>query len=254
MGADVIKIERPGVGDITRGQLRDVPNADSLYFTMLNGNKRSITVELQAPQGQGDHRAADQALRRAGGELRARRARPHGLHLRAHPRAQPAHDRRLGQGLRPGPVRGLQGLRERRPVRRRLRLDHRLPRGPAARHRRADRRFRHRPASRARHRRARSISACAPAAASGCSPPCRTACSTSPASSCATSSASRTARSRNTASSARASRSARRCRAPATIRAAVSPAGSSSARAGRPIPTPTSISSPRRRCGKRSAT
>src|SRR5438034_6094922 len=39
-GADVIKIERPGVGDITRGQLRDVPNADSLYFTMLNGNKR----------------------------------------------------------------------------------------------------------------------------------------------------------------------------------------------------------------------
>src|SRR5215212_7300817 len=33
MGADVIKVERPGVGDITRGQLRDVPNADSLYFT-----------------------------------------------------------------------------------------------------------------------------------------------------------------------------------------------------------------------------
>ena len=72
MGADVIKIERPGVGDITRGQLRDVPNADSLYFTMLNGNKRSITIDSQAPQGQGDHRAPDQALRRAGGELRAR--------------------------------------------------------------------------------------------------------------------------------------------------------------------------------------
>src|SRR6185295_17688798 len=32
MGADVIKIERPGVGDITRGQLRDVKGADSLYF------------------------------------------------------------------------------------------------------------------------------------------------------------------------------------------------------------------------------
>src|SRR6266550_71195 len=38
LGADVIKIERPGVGDITRGQLRDVKDADSLYFTMLNSN------------------------------------------------------------------------------------------------------------------------------------------------------------------------------------------------------------------------
>ena len=38
MGADVIKVERPGVGDITRGQLRDVKGADSLYFTMLNGS------------------------------------------------------------------------------------------------------------------------------------------------------------------------------------------------------------------------
>ena len=35
-GADVIKVERPGIGDITRGQLRDVKDADSLYFTMLN--------------------------------------------------------------------------------------------------------------------------------------------------------------------------------------------------------------------------
>ena len=55
---------------------------------------------------------------------------------------------------------------------------------------------------------------------------CRTACSTSRASSCATSSASRTARSPNTASTARAFRSARRCRAPATIPAAASRAGS----------------------------
>jgi len=50
-GADVIKIERPGVGDITRGQLRDVPNVDSLYFTMLNHNKRSITVDSKNPRG-----------------------------------------------------------------------------------------------------------------------------------------------------------------------------------------------------------
>ncbi len=51
MGADVIKVERPGVGDITRGQLQDVKGADSLYFTMLNGNKRSITIDSKHPQG-----------------------------------------------------------------------------------------------------------------------------------------------------------------------------------------------------------
>src|SRR5262245_55746259 len=51
MGADVIKIERPGAGDITRGQLRDVKGADSLYFTMLNGNKRSIMIDSKHPKG-----------------------------------------------------------------------------------------------------------------------------------------------------------------------------------------------------------
>ena len=50
-GADVIKVERPGGGDITRGQLVDVKGADSLYFTMLNHNKRSITVDSKNPQG-----------------------------------------------------------------------------------------------------------------------------------------------------------------------------------------------------------
>jgi formyl-CoA transferase len=51
LGADVIKLEPPGRGDITRGQLRDVPDVDSLYFTMLNCNKRSITLNLKASQG-----------------------------------------------------------------------------------------------------------------------------------------------------------------------------------------------------------
>jgi formyl-CoA transferase len=50
MGADVIKLEPP-TGDVTRGQLRDVPNADSLYFTMLNCNKRSITLNMKSPEG-----------------------------------------------------------------------------------------------------------------------------------------------------------------------------------------------------------
>jgi formyl-CoA transferase len=51
LGADVIKVEVPGRGDVTRGQLRDVPGADSLYFTMLNCNKRSITVNMKSPEG-----------------------------------------------------------------------------------------------------------------------------------------------------------------------------------------------------------
>jgi formyl-CoA transferase len=50
MGADVIKLEPPQ-GDPTRGQLRDVPNADSLYFTMLNCNKRSIVMNMKSPEG-----------------------------------------------------------------------------------------------------------------------------------------------------------------------------------------------------------
>jgi len=50
-GADVIKVERAGAGDVTREQLRDVPDADSLYFTMLNHNKRSITLDTKSPAG-----------------------------------------------------------------------------------------------------------------------------------------------------------------------------------------------------------
>jgi formyl-CoA transferase len=50
-GADVIKVERPGVGDATRGQLRDIPDVDSLYFTMLNHNKRSITLNTKSDKG-----------------------------------------------------------------------------------------------------------------------------------------------------------------------------------------------------------
>ena len=50
-GADVIKVERAGEGDATRGQLRDIPGVDSLYFTMLNHNKRSITLDTKKPLG-----------------------------------------------------------------------------------------------------------------------------------------------------------------------------------------------------------
>ena len=51
LGADVIKVELPGRGDITRTQLRDLKDADSLYFTMLNCNKRSVTLNMKADKG-----------------------------------------------------------------------------------------------------------------------------------------------------------------------------------------------------------
>jgi formyl-CoA transferase len=50
-GADVIKVERPGSGDITRNQLRDIPGVDALYFTQLNSNKRSLTLDTKKSEG-----------------------------------------------------------------------------------------------------------------------------------------------------------------------------------------------------------
>ena len=50
LGADVIKVEAL-TGDITRKQLRDIPDVDSLYFTMLNCNKRSITLNMKSEEG-----------------------------------------------------------------------------------------------------------------------------------------------------------------------------------------------------------
>jgi formyl-CoA transferase len=51
LGADVVKVEVPGRGDVTRQQLRDLPDADSLYFTMLNCNKRSVTLNMKTAEG-----------------------------------------------------------------------------------------------------------------------------------------------------------------------------------------------------------
>ena len=62
LGADVIKVEMPGRGDITRGQLRDLPGVDSLYFTMLNCNKRSITLNIKSAKGK---RILDELIKRA---------------------------------------------------------------------------------------------------------------------------------------------------------------------------------------------
>lgn len=53
LGAEVLKIEQVGTGDVTRRQLRDIPEADALYFTQLNSNKRSIELNTKTPEGKG---------------------------------------------------------------------------------------------------------------------------------------------------------------------------------------------------------
>ncbi|ANW64191.1 formyl-CoA transferase [Mycobacterium sp. djl-10] len=50
-GADVLKVERVTGGDVTRHQLRDNPDLDALYFTMLNSNKRSLAINTKTPEG-----------------------------------------------------------------------------------------------------------------------------------------------------------------------------------------------------------
>ena len=254
MGADVIKVERPGVGDITRGQLRDVKGADSLYFTMLNGNKRSITIDSKHPKGK---EILERLIKHcdvlvenfAPGALDRMGLTWEYIH-KTNPRmivasvkgfgpgpyedckvyenvAQCAGGSASTTGFREGPplVTGAQigdsgtGLHLAFGIVSALYQRNRTGRGQKVLVRDAGRRAQ----SRARQ-------AARPAA-----PQARPAHRIQPV---------RRGR----------CRSARRCRAPATIPAAASPAGSSSARAGRPIPTPTSISSPRRRCGGRSAT
>src|SRR6266851_7244831 len=50
-GADVLKVERVDGGDITRRQLRDIPNVDALYFTQLNSNKKSLALNTKTAEG-----------------------------------------------------------------------------------------------------------------------------------------------------------------------------------------------------------
>src|SRR5690242_3537849 len=51
LGADVIKLEEPTGGDIARTNLRDQKNSDSLFFLVLNANKRSLTLNLKTDAG-----------------------------------------------------------------------------------------------------------------------------------------------------------------------------------------------------------
>ena len=51
LGADVIKLEEPKGGDVARTNMRDKPDSDSLFFLILNANKRSLTLNLKTEAG-----------------------------------------------------------------------------------------------------------------------------------------------------------------------------------------------------------
>lgn len=52
LGADVLKIERPGVGDMSRGWAPPFVGDESAYFLSVNRNKRSLTLNLKHPEAQ----------------------------------------------------------------------------------------------------------------------------------------------------------------------------------------------------------
>ena len=143
-GADVIKVERPGSGDPTRGQLRDIPEVDSLYFTMLNANKRSITLNPKTEAGNKIFATLIQEC-----DVMVENFAPGAIDRMGFPwekiqELNPRMNLRLGEGVRRWSVRGLQGLREHRPMHRRSSVNHRRDRSGSHGDRRSDRRFRYR--------------------------------------------------------------------------------------------------------------
>ncbi|TWA62050.1 crotonobetainyl-CoA:carnitine CoA-transferase CaiB-like acyl-CoA transferase [Azospirillum brasilense] len=52
LGADVIKVERPGAGDDTRAWGPPWAGEESAYFLSTNRGKRSITIDFERPEGQ----------------------------------------------------------------------------------------------------------------------------------------------------------------------------------------------------------
>src|SRR5512134_691772 len=51
LGAEIVKVEQPGVGDDTRGWGPPFAGGESAYFLCINRNKKSITVDLKSKEG-----------------------------------------------------------------------------------------------------------------------------------------------------------------------------------------------------------
>ena len=131
-GADVLKVERTTGGDVTRNQLRDIPDVDALYFTMLNSNKRSLAIDTKSPQGvevmEKLIREADVLVENFAPGAMDRMGLSWETIQEWNPRLIFGSVKGFNDGL---VVERPQGLRERRAVRRRRRVHHRLLGRPA---------------------------------------------------------------------------------------------------------------------------
>jgi len=102
-GADVIKVERPGVGDIRAANCRTYRMSTACIFTMLNHNKRSITLDTKNPRARkvltALIKSCDVLVENFGHGVLDRMGFPWEK-IQA---INPENDRGLDQGLRPGP-------------------------------------------------------------------------------------------------------------------------------------------------------
>ena len=78
LGADVVKIENPKMGDPGRRLRPGQPDTDPYYFHAFNANKKSITVDLKSPKGLAARQGHDPQGGRDDRELRPRRHRAAG--------------------------------------------------------------------------------------------------------------------------------------------------------------------------------
>ena len=123
LGARVIKVERPGVGDFARAYDHRTRGLAS-HFVWTNRSKESLTLDLKHPDAQ-DVLGGSSPSRRAGAEPRAWRGRAHGLVVRCAAREAPAADRLRHLGLwRRWPLPRQESVRPADPERGGIPVDH----------------------------------------------------------------------------------------------------------------------------------